>query len=242
MPGVTVHKAMILAAGLGTRMRAYTDTVPKPLVEIAGRTLLDRCLDRLEAAGIREIVVNVHHKADQIEAHLAQKIGKSVKISDERAQLMDTGGGLAKAHPHLGEAPFFTVNSDSIWLEGYRPALDRMAARFDPERMDALLLMSPMNKATGYDGRGDFLVKPWGQLAWRPWAKLAPFVFMGVQLVHPRFLADAPDGPFSIKILWNRAMAAGRLFGIRHDGLWMHVGSPDGVDAANRILGSFALK
>lgn len=230
--------AMVLAAGLGQRMRPLTDNRPKPLVEVAGRPLIDHVLARIAEAGISRAVVNVHYRADMLERHLGRaRAGVSIEISDERARLLDTGGGLVKAMPLLwrpGEErlPVLIHNSDSIWLEGVGRALDRLIRAFDPARMDALLLVAPTTAATGYDGPGDFQMDAAGVISRRRERQIVPFVFAGVSLAARGLLDGAPDGPFSLNLLWDRAMASGRLYGVRLDGLWMHVGDPSAVAEA----------
>ncbi len=233
---VKVDTVMVLAAGLGTRMRPVNQQKPKPLVEVGGRTLLDRVLDRCIAAGISRAVVNVHYKADQIIAHLATRTDIEIVISDERDALLDTGGGIAKALPLLGTKPFLSHNSDSLWIEGMGSAIERLAHQFDPARMDALLLMASAVTALGYSGRGDFTMDEDGRLARRDESRVAPFVWTGVQIVHPRLFEGCPQGAFSLNVLLNRAIEAERLYGIRHDGIWMHVGSPDGLAEAEAQL------
>lgn len=235
---VKLESAMILAAGLGTRMRPVNNTKPKPLVEVAGRTLIDRVLDRCIAAGIARAVVNVHYMADQLKAHLAKRDDIAIVISDEADQLLDTGGGIARALPLLGPQPFLSHNSDSLWVEGMGRALDRLSQHFDPDRMDALLLMASSVTALGYSGRGDFTMDEEGRLSRREEARVAPFVWTGVQIVHPRLFEGCPQGAFSLNVLLNRAIEAERLYGIRHDGIWMHVGSPDGLADAEGYLAS----
>jgi MurNAc alpha-1-phosphate uridylyltransferase len=227
---------MVLAAGLGTRMRPISGALPKPLVEVRGRALIDHVLDRLLAAGVEEAVVNLHYKAEAIEAHLKERKRPRIIFSDERAALLDTGGGVAKALAHFKGAPFFYANSDTIWREATRHTLADMCAAFDPERMDALMLLAPTVNSTGYDGLGDFTMDAEGRLERREESRVAPFVWAGVQIVHPRLFEDAPTGAFSTNVLWNRAAKAGRLYGIRLEGLWMHVGSPDGLKAAEAAL------
>jgi MurNAc alpha-1-phosphate uridylyltransferase len=227
---------MVLAAGLGTRMRPLTDRMPKPLVRVAGAPLLDHVLDRLADAGVETAVVNVHHFAEQIEAHLKGRKRPRIVISDERAQLLDTGGGVVKALDTLGSAPFFHVNSDTIWIEGVRPNLVRLAESFDPARMDVLLLLAPTAGSIGYDGRGDFAMGPDGRLSRRPERGVVPFVYAGVAILSPGLFADAPQGPFSLNRLFDRAMEAGRLQGLRLDGTWMHVGTPQAIQAAEAAI------
>jgi N-acetyl-alpha-D-muramate 1-phosphate uridylyltransferase len=233
---VALKQAMVLAAGLGTRMRPANNVKPKPLVEVKGRTLIDRVLDRLIDAGIGRAVVNLHYKADLLRAHLSQRKDIAIEISDETPCLLDTGGGIAKALPHFGGAPFLTHNSDTIWIEGMGRAITRLAAAFDPERMDALMLMASTVSATGYEGRGDFTMDEEGRLARREEARVTPFVWAGVQIVHPRLFEGCPGGPFSTNLLWDRAIDKGRLYGLRHDGIWMHVGDPEGLAEAEARL------
>lgn len=233
---VSIDRAMVLAAGLGTRIRAVNNHLPKPLILVKGRTLIDRVLDRLIDAGIGTAVVNLHYKADLLRAHLAKRTDIKIIISDETGALLDTGGGIAKALPHFEGRPFLTHNSDSLWIEGMGRAIPRLAARFDPARMDAIMLMASTVTATGYDGRGDFTMDEEGRLMRREEARIAPFVWTGVQIVHPRLFEGCPPGPFSMNVLWNRAIEQGRLYGIRHDGIWMHVGCPSGLAEAETRL------
>ncbi|MGP0094289.1 MAG: nucleotidyltransferase family protein [Xanthobacteraceae bacterium] len=229
--------AMVLAAGLGLRMRPLTDSVPKPLLEVAGQPLIDHVLDKLAAAGVERAVVNVHRLADLIEHHLtARRQPPRIIISDERAQLMGTGGAVVKALPELGAAPFFHVNSDTIWIDGVTPNLKRLAAAFDPARMDALLLLAPTATSIGYAGRGDFAMAPDGTLRRRHEREVVPFVYAGAAVLTPALFADAPSGPFSLTLLFDRAAEAGRLHGLRLEGVWMHVGSPDAIEAAEAAI------
>ena len=232
--------AFVLAAGLGTRMRPLTDRLPKPLVPVGGRALIDHVLDRIAAAGIARAVVNVHYMADAIESHLASRKKPAITISDERAQLLDTGGGVRKALPLLGDKPFLVHNSDSIWLETGPSNIARLAAAFDPERMDTLLLLAPVATSLGYDGRGDFDLAPDQRLSRVVKGDRAAYVFTGISIVHPRLLQNTPDGPFSLNLVWDRAIADGRMCGIPLDGTWMHVGDPAAVMAAERCLADAA--
>lgn len=231
--------AMVLAAGFGERMRPLTNTLPKPLVKVAGKALLDHVLDRLKDAGVESAVVNVHYLADQIEEHVAQRTMPRVTISDEREKILNTGGGLIKALPKLGD-PFFHVNSDSIWIEGVRQNLLRLAQGFDPATMDALLLLAPSATSIGYSGRGDFAMAPDGRLRKRAEREVVPFVYAGVAVLSKSFCADAPQGAFSLTTLFDRAAAAGRLHGLRLDGLWMHVGTPDAIGLAEAAISGSA--
>jgi MurNAc alpha-1-phosphate uridylyltransferase len=227
---------MVLAAGLGKRMRPITDTLPKPLVKVAGQTMLDRMLDKLAAAGVERVVVNVHYLADQIERHLAGRTRPRIVISDERAELLDTGGGVVKAMAELGDAPFFHVNSDTLWIDGVRPNLTRLAEAFESADMDALLLLAPSTGSIGYAGRGDFTMGPDGRLTRRGEQQVAPYVYAGAAVLAPALFAGAPQGAFSLTRLFDKAAAAGRLRGLRLDGTWMHVGEPDAIALAEAAI------
>lgn len=231
-------KAMVLAAGLGTRMRPITDHTPKPLVSVAGRTMLDRALDHLAAAGVEEAVVNVHHLPDVLRAHLAARGGApQIVVSDETDALLETGGGVKRALPLLGDAPVFVVNADIVWLNGPGgAALDRLAAAWDGDRMDALLLLTPTATAQGYDGAGDFFLED-DLPRRRGDAPSAPFVFAGVQILKPAAVAAMPlDGAWSLNRLYDRLLAAGRLGGLAHDGAWYHVGTPDAIAPTEALI------
>ena len=230
------NRAIVLAAGLGTRMRPYNGHIPKPLVEIGGKSLIDYSLDRLADAGVESVVVNVHHLADILERHLAPRQRPHIEISDERGELLGTGGGIAKALPKLGDAPFFLVNSDTVWLDGVRPNFTRMAEAFDPQKMDALLLLAPTTSSIGYAGCGDFAMLPDGRLRRRGEREVVPFVYSGAAILAPALFAAAPAGAFPLTLLFDRAGAAGRLFGLRLEGVWMHVGTPEAVAAAEATL------
>ncbi|MGZ3327603.1 MAG: nucleotidyltransferase family protein [Xanthobacteraceae bacterium] len=236
-PVLTAPKrAMVLAAGLGTRMRAFNGRIPKPLVKVGGKALIDYVLDRLTEQGVECAVVNVHHLADQIERHLAQRQHPQIVISDERNELLGTGGGVVKALPKLGAEPFFHVNSDTIWIDGVKPNLGRLAAAFNPARMDALLLLAPAASSIGYSGRGDFSMASDGRLVRRGEREVVPFVYAGAAILTPGFFAGAPAGAFSMSPLFDRAAEAERLCGLRLDGVWMHVGTPDAVKAAEEAI------
>lgn len=228
--------AFVLAAGLGTRMRPLTNDIPKPLVVLAGRPLIDHVLDRLAAAGIKEAVVNVHHHADLLEAHLKKRDSPHIVFSDERGLLLDTGGGVVHAKSMLGSSPFIIHNSDSVWIEGMGHNLDRLIGTWNSARMDSLMLLAPAATSLGYDGKGDFFMDTEGQLVRQEGARLAPFVFAGVSIAHPRLLDDAPDGKFSLNVLWNRAIEQQRLFGVRMEGTWMHVGDPEALAEAEEAF------
>ncbi len=228
--------AMVLAAGLGKRMRPLTATRPKPLVEVAGTTLLDRALDHLAAAGVANAVVNVHYFAEQVEAHLAARTAPSVTISDERDQLLETGGGVANALSLLGADPFYVVNSDNLWVDGSIDTLHLLAQRWDDRAMDALLLVVPLARASGYDGRGDFYMNSVGALRRRVEHRVAPYVFTGVQLLAKRLFDGEAVAPFSLNRVYNKALANGRLYGVVHGGLWFHVGTPAAVGETETLL------
>jgi MurNAc alpha-1-phosphate uridylyltransferase len=238
---IPVTRAMIMAAGLGTRMRPLTDDRPKPLVTVRGRTLIDHAIDRLVAAGITMVVVNLHYKASQLRDHLERRGDVEIRLSLETDELLGTGGGVVKALPHFEGKPFFILNSDSIWVEGYNRALTMMQHVWDAERMDGLLLLAAMTTAMGYEGRGDFRLSADGRLARVPERMTSPFAYPGVQIVHPRLFADPPEGPFSTNLMWNRAIAKGRLFGVRLDGVWIHVGTPEAREEAEAYLARLAL-
>lgn len=229
--------AMILAAGLGTRMRPLTNDRPKPLIKVADKTLIEHAMGRLTAVGVTDIVVNVHYRAEMLETYLKNRPKKpKIHISNEVGLLLDTGGGIRKALPMLGNKPFFTHNSDSLWTEGMGSNLARMAEHWEDGEMDVLMLLAPMVKSSGYDGKGDFVMDKLGRLTRRNQRQMAPFVWTGVQIIHPRVFEDTPDGPFSTNMIWDRAIDAGRLFGIQMDGFWMHVGTPCGLKLANERL------
>jgi MurNAc alpha-1-phosphate uridylyltransferase len=228
--------AMVLAAGIGMRMRPLTDRMPKPLVRVGGRALIDSVLDRLADAGVERAVVNVHHFADQIERHLDGRQRPHVIISDEREHLLDTGGGIVKSLATLGDEPFFVVNADTIWIEGVRPNLARLAAAFDPATMDGLLLLAPTATSIGYEGRGDFALAADGRLRRRGERDIVPFVYAGAGILAPGFFASAPAGPFSLTRLFDQAEAQSRLYGLRLEGLWMHVGTPAAIAEAEAAI------
>ena len=230
------RSAMVLAAGLGERMRPITDTTPKPLVQVAGRAMIDHVLNRLAEAGVKRAVVNVHYLADQIERHLAARQRPAIVISDERAKLLNTGGGVVKALGELGNEPFFHVNSDTIWIDGVQPNLTRLAEAFDPDSMDALLLLAPAANSIGYAGRGDFAMGTDGRLRRRAEREVAPFVYAGAALLAPALFAGAPEGAFPLTLLFERAAEAGRLHGLRLEGVWMHVGTPDAIAVAEAAI------
>ncbi|MEO7564801.1 MAG: nucleotidyltransferase family protein [Sphingomicrobium sp.] len=230
MMAVVPKTAMIMAAGLGTRMRPLTEHVPKPLIAVQGKPLLDHALDRLSAAGVSKVVINVHYLADVMEAHLAEYSGGlEVVVSDERVLLLETGGGLVRAEPLIDCDPFLALNSDNLWVDGPEDTLGKLAAQWDGETMDALLLLVPRDGARNNEGKGDFHLDDAGRVRRRGADAVAPFVFTGIQIVAKRLLRDPPEGPFSTNILWDRAIAEGRCFGAVHDGLWFDVGTPSAI-------------
>ena len=226
-----------MAAGLGTRMRPLTNDRPKPMIIVGGKPLIDHAIDRLAAAGVKLIIVNVHYRAELLIEHLKRRSdGTKIVISEETDELLGTGGGVATALSFFEGKPFFVHNSDSIWIEGFGHALDRMIARFDPSSMDALLLMASLSATIGYEGVGDFMMDADGRLSRVPESRVSPFAFPGVQIVHPRLFENAPRSPFSTNVLWDRAIAKGRLFGIRLDGTWMHIGTAAALAEAEAFL------
>lgn len=232
--------AIVLAAGLGTRMRPYNGTIPKPLVQVGGKPLIDYALDRLAEADVERAVVNVHYLADALEQHLALRTKPQIVISDERGALLGTGGGIAKAIPHLGGSPFFLVNSDTLWLDGIKPNLVRLAEAFDTGAMDALLLLAPTAGSIGYDGSGDYAMLPDGRLRRGAGREVLPFVYAGAAILSPTLFVQPPAGAFALTLLFDNAAASGRLFGLGLDGVWMHVGTPEAVAAAETALATTA--
>lgn len=231
---------MVMAAGFGTRMRPLTDDKPKPLVKVRGKALIDHVIDRLVQAGVTTVVVNVHYRAEMLEAHLKKRKDVEIVISDERESLLESGGGIFKALSHFEGEPFFHVNADTVWVEGTSHALGRLKARWNPETMDALMLLAPTVHTVCYDGRGDFMMDAEGRLSRVPEHRVAPFVWMSVEIVHSRLFANAPGGKFSINPLWDAAIEKGRLYGLRLDGVWMHIDRPDAVAASEAFLGDLA--
>lgn len=233
---VTPTAAMVLAAGFGTRMRPLTERMPKPMVPVAGKPLIDHALDKLAAAGVARAVVNVHYLPEQIIAHVAGRDRPAITISDERDVILGTGGAVVKALPHLGAAPFFHLNADTLWIDGVKPNLARLAQAFDPARMDVLLLLAPTAGSIGYHGNGDFTMEASGRLVRRKEREVVPFVYAGVAILTPQLFADVPLGEFSLNDLFDRARDSGRLHGLRIDGTWMHVGTPDAIGAAEKAF------
>ncbi|MGH6817636.1 MAG: nucleotidyltransferase family protein [Methylovirgula sp.] len=229
-------KAMVFAAGLGTRMRPLSEHIPKPLIKVGGKALIDHALDRFAAAGVSSAVVNLHHCADEIETHLAARRAPKILISDERGKLLDQGGGIKKALPQLGDEAHFICNTDSFWIEGPRANLDRLAAGWDPEQMDILLLVAAAATSIGVDWLGDFTMDPRGRLGRREERRVAPFVYTGVGIIKPSLFADAPDGAFRLAPYFFKAAEKGRLFGARLDGIWLHIGTPQALEEAERLI------
>ena len=233
------RSAMVLAAGLGRRMRPLTATRPKPLVEVAGRALLDRALDTLKAGGVAHVVVNVHYMADRIEAHLAARpTGLDITVSDERALLLETGGGITSALPLIEADPFLSINADNIWIDGPIGAVRLLAERWNPAEMDALLLMIPQSRANCHSGPGDFHMDPVGRLRRRGPGRVAPFVYTGLQMLSKSLFDGVAVEPFSMNRLWDRAAAKGRLYGVVHQGLWFDVGTAAAVRQTEQLLGA----
>ena len=231
------QRAMVMAAGLGLRMRPLTETRPKALIDVGGKTLLDWALDALAQAEVPDAVVNHHYLGGQVIEHLARRsCAPRITLSDETDLLLETGGGVVKALPLLGEAPFYVINADVVWTDGREDTLKRMAKAWDPARMDALLLVALNTRAIGFDGPGDFFIEEDGRLRRRVPAPESPWIYAGVQIVSPRLFRDAPAGPFSTNIVWDRAREEGRLFGLEHDGWWLHIGDPAGRDKAEAFL------
>jgi len=227
--------AMVMAAGMGKRMRPLTASQPKPMVRVAGKPLIDHALDRLVEAGVTKAVVNVHYLADALEAHLGERKNPEILISDERDMLLETGGGMVRAQPMLPD-PFFCLNADNIWLDGPRDAFHDLSDRWNPDEMDALLLMVPHARALNFRGKGDFHMDPIGRLARRRSGRIAPFIYTGIQLVSHRLLRNAPEGAFSTNILWERAIEDGRLFGAAFTGQWFEVGTPQSIAPTEEAL------
>jgi len=232
---ITLTHGMVLAAGLGLRMRPLTETTAKPLLTLNGRSLLDHALDRLEAAGVQQVVVNTHWQAGKVAAAVAGRAAPRLTLQREEV-LLETGGGVARALPLLGESPFVVANGDSVWLDGPRQALGRMAAMFDPAAMDGLLLVVRSAQVDGETGRGDFLLDPLGRVRRPKERELAPYIFSGVQILAPGLVRDVPEGPFSLNLLYDRAIDSGRLFALVHDGVWFHLSTPADLERAEAAM------
>ncbi len=235
-PAARPAKAMVLAAGRGKRMRPITATTPKPLVEVLGRSLIDRVFDRLVEAGVTTAVVNVHYLPDLIEIRVAKRQDIKVIVSDERERLLDTGGGVVKALPHLGDQPFYHLNSDSIWIEGVAPNLPALADAWDSDRMDGILLLAPTVGSVGYSGVGDFEMSGDGRLTRRRERTVAPFVYAGAAILSPSVFEGRVAEPFSLNRIFDELIGKGRLFGLRLEGTWLHVGTPEAIGQAERTI------
>ena len=231
-----ITRAMIMAAGFGTRMRPLTNKIPKPLVKVQGRALIDHVMDRLVEAGVKTIVVNIHYMGDQIKAHVEKRKDVEIIVSDETDTILDSGGGIYKALPHFRGEPFFHANADTVWVEGASHALDRLKAAWDPYNMDALMLLAPTVSTVCYDGRGDFMMDAEGRLSRVPEGRISPFVWMSMEIVHPRLFDGMQPGKFSINPLWDKAIAKGRLYGQRLDGVWMHIDRPEAIKQSEEYL------
>jgi MurNAc alpha-1-phosphate uridylyltransferase len=236
MPTQNIRRALVLAAGFGTRMRPLTDHCPKPLIKLGGRPMIDHVLDRLADAGVERAIVNVHYLPEMIKNHLRRRTSPEISVSDEREQMLDTGGAVIKARAMLGNEAFFVHNSDSVWIEEGGATLGRMIDAWDERTMDSLLLLAPAKGSLGYHGRGDFHLGPDGRLRRRAGDETADHVFAGVSINHPRLFTDCPDGPFSINRVWDKALGHGRLAAITHDGFWMHVGTPEALAEAEKRI------
>jgi MurNAc alpha-1-phosphate uridylyltransferase len=235
-PPLASDVAMVLAAGLGLRMRPLTLDRPKPLVTVAGKPMIDHCLDKLAAAGVARAVVNAHYLPDLLIDHVSHRKAPQVTISDERDELLETGGGLVKALPRIGADPFFCLNSDNLWLDGPRDVFRQLSDAWNPAAMDALLLLVPHARALNYKGKGDFHLDALGRISLRRSGRIAPFIYSGIQLVSHRLLRDAPAGPFSTMVLWKRAIEERRLHGVTHLGTWFEVGSPQAIAPTEAAL------
>lgn len=231
-----ITRAMIMAAGFGTRMRPLTNKIPKPLVKVQGRALIDHVMDRLVEAGVKTIVVNIHYMGDQIKAHVEKRKDVEIIISDETDTILDSGGGIFKALPHFKGEPFYHANADTVWVEGASHALPRLRAAWDPYNMDALMLLASTVTTVCYEGRGDFMMDSEGRLSRVPEGRISPFVWMSMEILHPRLFDGMQPGKFSINPLWDKAIAKGRLYGQRLDGVWMHIDRPEAVTQSEEYL------
>lgn len=231
-----ITRAMIMAAGFGTRMRPLTNKIPKPLVKVQGRALIDHVMDRLVEAGVKAIVVNIHYMGNQIKAHVEKRKDVEIIISDETDTILDSGGGIFKALPHFKGEPFYHANADTVWVEGASHALPRLNAAWNPKEMDALMLLASTVTTVCYDGRGDFMMDSEGRLSRVPEGRISPFVWMSMEILHPRLFDSVQPGKFSINPLWDKAIAKGRLFGQRLDGVWMHIDRPEAVTQSEEYL------
>jgi MurNAc alpha-1-phosphate uridylyltransferase len=230
-----IETAMVLAAGLGKRMKPLTDTMPKPMVPLAGTPLIGHTMDRLVDAGVKKAVVNLHYMGEQIKDYLSHETRLEIVFSEE-PEILETGGGVANAMTDLGTSPFYCANADAFWLNGFEDALGRLAERWNDDEMDGLLMLHSTVDGYGYTGVGDFMAEADGKLCRRPDCEIVPWLFTGVQILHPRLFDGAPEGAFSLNVLYDKAMEAERLFGIVHDGEWFHIGTPDGLAVADAFL------
>ena len=230
-----LKSAMILAAGFGVRLRPITNTTPKPMVRVLGRTLIDRTIDRLKDGGVESVVVNTHHLGEVVHAHLEKRDDLEILFSEEDP-ILETGGGIAHALHMLGDEPFYVCNGDTLWLNGSQNALTRMLKHWDAEKMDALLMLHSTVDAYGYNGLGDFCIDQLGLLSRRPESEVSPYLFTGVQILHPRLFKGAPEGAFSLNVLYDKAMENDCLYGMVHDGEWFHVGTPDALEEAESYM------
>lgn len=233
--------AMVMAAGFGTRLRPLTDTTPKALVPVLGVPMLDVVLNRLQMAGVRRVVINLHHLGEKIRDHLKDRHDLEILFSEE-STILETGGGIVQALPLLGDEPFYAVNAKIIWLNGRVDALERLAMEWDAARMDALLLLQSTTTAVGYNGKGDFILDQEGRVRRRKEWQVAPFLYAGIQICHPRLFRDPPKGAFSTNLVWDRAIEEDRLYGIRHDGEWYHVSTPQHLQEVERHLSFHGIK
>ena len=240
MTRICPTSAMVLAAGTGVRMRPITNNIPKPLIRVFGKALIDHGLDTLANMNVSKAVVNIHHFPEQMEAHLKARRLPEVFVSDERERLMDSGGGIAKALPELGTKPFYLLNADSFWLEGTNPNLELLGKSWRDEDMDILLLLSSLSNSVGYNGKGDFNMDSEGRLVRRSERQIAPFAYCGAAILHPRIFEGVPAGAFSLNLLFDRAIEEKRLFGTRMGGLWLHVGTPEAINEAETAIAKSA--
>ena len=230
-----MKRAMILAAGFGVRLRPITNKLPKPLVKVLGRTLIDHTIDRLQEGGVEKFVVNTHHLSEQIHKHLKKRNDVDILFSRED-RILETGGGITNALEKFHNEPFFACNGDTLWLNGSQNAANRMIHHWDADKMDGLLMLHSTVDAYGYDGLGDFNINPLGVLTRRPESEVSPYLFTGVQILKPKLFRSAPEGPFSLNLLYDRAIETGRLYGIVHDGEWFHIGTPEALDEAEDYM------
>lgn len=232
----TPDTAIVLAAGLGKRLRPITDTIPKPLVKVVGKSLIDWAFDALDTAGIARAVVNVHYLADQMEQHLGSRRSPAITISDERDELLDSAGGIIKALPLIGKKPFYILNADTFWIDGSRPNLVRLAEAWDASKMDILVMVARMDQATGYEGRGDFTVAADGRLQRFREGDASPYIYAGAAITHPHLFEGKPVAAASLNRYFDEAISAGRLFGMPMQGHWLTVGTPEAIGEAEAVI------